>query len=75
MRLILLGALGAGKGTQAAFLMEKSGIPQISTSDMLRAAGVRLVHTALQPQPYCICWPPLIAIFAPVTKAASSLAR
>jgi adenylate kinase len=56
MRLILLGAPGAGKGTQATFIKEKFNIPQISTGDMLRAAvkaGTPLGIAAKQVMDWC----------------------
>ena len=52
MKLILLGAPGAGKGTQAAILQEKLGIPTISTGNILRAAIKNETPVGLQAKAY-----------------------
>lgn len=52
MNLVLLGAPGAGKGTQAKFIVEEFGIPQISTGDILRAAVAKETPLGLEAKKY-----------------------
>ena len=52
MKLMLLGAPGAGKGTQAKMLMDRLGIPQISTGDMLRGAVAQQTAMGLEAKRY-----------------------
>jgi adenylate kinase len=52
MRIILLGAPGAGKGTQATFIKQHFNIPQISTGDMFRAAVIAGTPLGLQAKPF-----------------------
>jgi adenylate kinase len=52
MRLVLLGPPGAGKGTQAAYLTQRLGIPKISTGDMLREAAERGTEAGLEAKRY-----------------------
>lgn len=52
MRIVMLGAPGAGKGTQAKMMVEKYGIPQISTGDLLRAAVAAQTPLGLEAKAY-----------------------
>lgn len=52
MNIVLFGAPGAGKGTQAKFIVDKYGIPQISTGDLLRAAVANQTKLGLEAKKY-----------------------